>query len=118
MTRWRWIVLIAMVTLLLNACAGTADPTATQRPSTDVPPEPTEAPTSTVAPAPTETAETDAETEPTATSGTESATATPADASGEEAEGPDLTFLDVRPDDWIKGAEDAEITIVEYADFQ
>jgi hypothetical protein len=107
-----------MMTLLLSACAGAADPTATEKSPTDVPLEPTEAPTSTVAQAPTETEETAAEMDPTATTGTEAATATPADTTGGEAEGPDLSFLQVGPDDQIKGAEDAEITIVEYADFQ
>jgi hypothetical protein len=31
---------------------------------------------------------------------------------------PTPSFLDVRPDDWVRGPTSAQVTIIEYSDFQ
>jgi hypothetical protein len=51
--------------------------------------------------------------EPTDTPDTQQATATAPPAPDDP-----LAFLQVGPDDWTRGPADAQVTIIEYSDFQ
>jgi protein-disulfide isomerase len=117
MTRSKHLILVALAALLLGACSGADAPTATHTPaqgqfpaaqSTATGRPVTEAPASTSTSMPTEMPSVSS---PTATQASPPATDTPI---------PDNSpsFLDVRPDDWVRGPADAPVTIIEYSDFQ
>jgi protein-disulfide isomerase len=112
MAKLRCLVLFVLAALLLGACSSGAAPTETHTPTqepataTDRPAISTPTRAATLAPA--------TATEPpraTATQSAQPATDTPAPATLP-------AFLEVRPDDWVRGPADAAVTIVEYSDFQ
>jgi PBP1b-binding outer membrane lipoprotein LpoB len=107
MIRWKYLALVVLAALLLGACSGTAEPTATDTPLQ----EPATATSRPVASAPT--------TEPTLAPPTETQTAqSPQEATALPAPTPDTSFLNVRPGEWVRGPDDATVTIIEYSDFQ
>lgn len=113
MIRLKYLTLVALAALLLGACSNTAEPTAAQTPT----PEP---PTATSRPA-TRTPTQEPTLPPTAE--TESGRASPTTPSAQKATDsptptPDTSFLNVRPNDWVRGPDDAAVTIIEYSDFQ
>jgi protein-disulfide isomerase len=113
MQRVRHLALVALATLLLGACSSTVEPPATSTPTQEPPaPSPataTDRPTATSAPT-----ETPSVPPPTATEPPQRATATQAPPTPTAAP----SFLDVRPDDWVRGPSDAPVTIIEYSDYQ
>lgn len=116
----RYFALVALAVLLLGACSTAAAPTATPSPSSAAWPLATDAPTLTrITPTPRATR--------TLTKIPPTATGTPADISptprSTATASPQPTadaqaWLDVRADDWVRGPDDALVTLVEYADFQ
>ena len=107
MRKLRHFSLIVLAAFLLGACAKSSEPTATQAPSPTA-----QRPTATDAPV-----------APTATNApTAAPTLPPPTAAIEPSPAPTVTplasFLDVRPDDWVRGPASAQVTIVEYSDFQ
>ncbi len=124
----KYIALALLAALLLGACSSGADPTptdtpvqdqsrptATDHPTADAPTEmPTDPPATATELAPTSTAT--EEPAPASTATDESRpTAAPTDTPV-----PDdvFAFLEVGPDEWVHGPEDAAVTVIEYADFQ
>lgn len=110
--RWKLPTLGLAIIMLVSACGSGADATPTAVP-TDVPaPEPTAAPTEAPAVQPTV-----ALADP-----SEPVSVTPPAELGycEPAPLPELPARPVDDTDWVKGAsaEDAEITVIEYSDFQ
>jgi hypothetical protein len=140
MPKSEYVVLVALAVLLLGACSTetvpTEPPAATDTHAAPTKAQPTNAPTE----APTEPA-TKSPTElprPTATEIAEE-TATPAEATAtqklepqeptaavddqaaaptSEPEEDVFSFLEVGPDEWVRGPADAAVTIIEYVDFQ
>jgi ABC-type glycerol-3-phosphate transport system substrate-binding protein len=112
MKRSGLIGLALLVALLLAACGSAAAPVATNTATQE--PAPTAEDTPTV-PAPTETK---AEPVETPTQEPEAADPTATSETGGEEADDFLAFLQVQPDDWVRGPDDAEVTIVEYADYQ
>jgi ABC-type glycerol-3-phosphate transport system substrate-binding protein len=118
MKRSGLIGLALLVALLLAACGNAAAPAATHTP--------TEEPTATVEDTPTVPAPTGTKAELTETPTSQPQAADPTatseandGAAASDGEGEDfLAFLQVQPDDWVRGPDDAEVTIVEYADYQ
>jgi hypothetical protein len=112
MIRWKYLALIALAALLLGACSGTAEPTATDAPEQ----EPATATSRPATSAPTE--------EPTLPPPTkaepagEQTTARPQETTEPPAPTPDTSFLDVQPGEWVHGPDDAAVTVIEYSDFQ
>ena len=132
MRKWIWLGIGLLAALLLAACtgAGTAEK-ATAPPATEVAASPTEgAPPS---PTPTEVAATPTETaaEATPAEPTVSAADLPL-GTGQDAcrlfqgvqvppastEPPPWQIPEVSEEDWVRGAKDPILTIVEYGDFQ
>ena len=107
----KYLTLVALAALLLSACSSAAEPTATQAPPTAA------QPTATATAAPEETA-----TVPPATATESSSVATATPESTEATDTPEpadvFAFLQVGPDEWVRGPADAPVTIIEYADFQ
>ena len=111
----QYLILVVLALLLLSACTSVAEPTATQAP-TPVRPTATEqaaAKTSNPTDAPPEPS-------PTATEPPQTATAEEKSQPATDTPEPDdiFAFLQVGPDEWVRGSDDAQVTIVEYADFQ
>ena len=133
MPKPKYVVVVALVTLLAVACGDAATatvppvPTDTQVVPTQV--KPTVAPTATstelpratateakataTATQPPEPTETTEPPETTAKQDSEPATSTP-----ESAEEDAFAFLQVGSEEWTRGPADAPVTIIEYADFQ
>lgn len=113
MNRVRHLALAALAILLLGACSSAVEPPATSTPTQEQPTPPpataTDRPTATSAPT-----ETPSVPPPTATAPPQRATATQAPPAPAAAP----SFLDVRPDDWVRGPSDAPVTIIEYSDYQ
>ena len=111
----KYLTLVVLALLLLSACTSTAEPTATQAPAPDQP-------TATEQSATKVSTPTDAPTEPslTATEPPQVATAEETSQPATDTPEPDdiFAFLQVGPDEWVRGPDDAQVTIVEYADFQ
>ena len=108
MRKLRHFSLIVLAAFLLGACAKSSEPTATQAPSpTAQRPTATDAPTPTATNAPTAA--------PTLVAPT---TAIEIEPSPAPTGTPLASFLDARPDDWVRGPASAQVTIVEYSDFQ
>jgi protein-disulfide isomerase len=112
MKRSGLIGLVLLVAMLLAACGNAATPVATSAP--------TQEPAATAEDTPTVPAPTETKVEPVKTPTQESEAPAPtatSETDGEEAED-FLAFLQVQPDDWVRGPDDAQVTIVEYADYQ
>ncbi len=112
--------LVAVAALLLGACNSAGEPlpthtsTPTAQPTATNVPTPTTAPTvaPTVAPPPTAT-------EPPPPTATEPPPPPPPTATATVVAAPSIpAFLEVRPDDWVRGPASAEVTIIEYSDYQ
>ena len=124
----KYIALALLAALLLGACSSGADPTATDtpvqdqpkptatdQPTADAPTEmPTDPPATATDPAPASTATDEPASASTATEAPPP-TAAPTDTPVPEDV---FAFLEVGPDEWVHGPEDAAVTIIEYADFQ
>ena len=109
--QWKFTALLLAVVLLLAACSPTATPES----------DPTEAPTEVVTEAPVEESTDEPTEEADATEVAEPTgplTITPPEEPAVCEMIPDVPAREVDETDWVKGAEDAEITIIEYADFQ
>jgi hypothetical protein len=105
--------LVAVAALLLGACNSAGEPLPTHTPAPTAQPTSTTPSTATTAPtlAPTVAPPTATEPPPsTATQPPPPPTATPTPSVP--------AFLEVRPDDWVHGPADAEVTIIEYSDYQ
>lgn len=111
----KYLSLVALALLLLSACTSAAEPTATQAPKPDQP-------TATEEAAAKASTPTDTPPEPsrTATEPPQTATAEEKSQPATDTPEPDdvFAFLQVGPDEWVRGPDDAQVTIVEYADFQ
>jgi hypothetical protein len=113
MFKLKCLSLIALAALWLSACTRAEDPTATIAP-TDAPMAVAQA-TATDRPTQLPTTATNA---PAATADRPDPTATQPPAATETPAGPDLSFLEIRADDWTQGPPGAAVTIIEYSDFQ
>jgi hypothetical protein len=104
-------LLVMATALLLGACTSAGEPlpthtsTPTAQPTATNSPTPTQTPTLTPTPPPTPTP-------------TQPPTPTPTQPPPPTATPPIPAFLEVRPDDWVHGPPDAEVTIIEYSDYQ
>ena len=115
MRKTKYLTLAMLAVLLFSACTSVAEPTATPRP-TSVRPTATEgSPTRASDPTDTPT-----KPSPTATEPPQTATAEETSQPATDTPDPDdvFAFLEVGPDEWVHGPDDAQVTIVEYADFQ
>jgi len=117
MKRLKCLALATLALLLLSACSSAVAPTATQAPTL-------EQPTATDRPAaeetPTRPPATATVTSPAATATEEPQPPTQEPQSATDTPEPEdvFAFLQVGPDEWVRGPADAAVTIVEYADFQ
>jgi hypothetical protein len=111
----KYLTLATLAVLLLSACASVAEPTATQGPTSI-------RPTATEGSAAKGSDPTDTPTEPASTATEPSQTATAEETSQPATDTPEpddvFAFLEVGPDEWVRGPDDAQVTVVEYADFQ
>jgi hypothetical protein len=113
MVKLKHCVLVAVAALLLGACNSAGEPLPTHTPTPTAQPTSTNAPTPTAAPTLAPTLAPPTATEPPPPTATEpppppTATAAPSAPA----------FLEVRPDDWVRGPAGAEVTIIEYSDYQ
>ena len=122
MKRSKYLALAALAVLLLSACSGAVSPTATQAPATEQPTA-TDRPATATSP-PEETATrppaTATEASPAATATEEPQPPTQEPQAATDTPEPEdvFAFLQVGPDEWVRGPADAPVTIIEYADFQ
>jgi PBP1b-binding outer membrane lipoprotein LpoB len=112
----RYLALVALLALLLSACSSAAEPTATQVP-TSAQPTATDRPATATSPS---AAVTEPPPSPTATRESLTVTDTPVAPPATDTPQPadPFAFLQVGPDEWVRGPADAPVTIIEYADFQ
>ncbi len=109
----KYLSLVALAALWLSACTRAEDPTATFAPTVA----PTVVAQVTPTDRPTQPPATAANA-PAATADRPDPTATQPPAATETPAGPDLSFLEIRADDWTQGPPGAAVTIIEYSDFQ
>lgn len=122
MKRTKYLVLVMLGGLLLNACSTAVAPTATPAPSQEQPTATERTATATSPPAETATHPLPTDTESpemaTPTQGSQAATQESSPATDTPESFDPFAFLEVGPDEWVRGPADAAVTIVEYADFQ
>jgi PBP1b-binding outer membrane lipoprotein LpoB len=113
MIKLKHLALVALAALLLGACSSAAAPTATYAPAQDQP-------TATDRPTVSAPTETPTMPPPTATEPLQVAAATQSPQPAADTPTPVAvsSFLDVGLDEWFRGPADAQVTIIEYSDFQ
>lgn len=111
----KYLTLAMLAVLLFSACTSVAEPTATQDPTST-------RPTATEGYATRASDPTDTPTKPSSTATEPPQTATAEETSQPATDTPEpddaFAFLEVGPGEWVRGPDDAQVTVIEYADFQ